>query len=58
MAEKCELCGEAVEIAILDKPIGTIVKIKEGEKNVKKFVCSACQKKFGNKLKEELLKQG
>ena len=58
MAEKCELCSEAVEIAVLGKPIGTTVKIKEGEKNVKKYVCPQCQKKFGNKLKEELLKQG
>ena len=40
---KCSLCGEKIEIGILDKVKGTYIK--------KKVVCSSCQKKY----KEEIV---
>ncbi len=47
---KCEVCGERVETLFLDKISGTY--IKKGKK-LKAF-CSNCQRKLGNKLKEEI----
>ena len=44
MAIKCELCKEKVETTLLGKIKGTYVK--------KKVVCSKCQQKYGNKLKD------
>ena len=57
MAEKCVLCDKKIETVFLDKVDGTIIKIKKKEKNEKFYVCSECQKKFGRKLKEEVLKK-
>ena len=43
---KCSLCGEKIETGILDKIKGTYVK--------KKLVCNNCQKKYKDKLIEQL----
>ena len=56
MSDKCELCGKKIEETFLGKLNGTIVKIKTGDSNNIYYVCNDCQKKFGNKLKEELIK--
>ena len=45
MSEKCESCGEKIEETFLGKLKGTVVKVKKGEKNEKKYLCSGCQKK-------------
>ena len=54
MTEKCELCKEEIKTTFLDKLDGTIVKTGEGESSKKHFVCSSCQKEFGNELKGKL----
>lgn len=46
---KCEVCGEKIENLFLDKIAGTY--IKKGKKL--KSICSNCQRKLGNKIKEE-----
>ncbi len=45
MSEKCEKCGEKIEIDELGKFSGTIVKRKKGDKNEKVYYCGRCQKK-------------
>jgi len=57
MSEKCELCGKKIETTFLEKPQGTMVKLKDGDKNKIVYVCPNCQKKFCNKLKDELKKK-
>ena len=54
MSNKCELCDKKIETTFLDKAKGTIVKVKEEDKNKICYVCSDCQKKYGNKLKDKL----
>jgi len=56
MTEKCDLCGRKIEETFLGKLEGTMVKVKEGEKNKICYVCPECQKKRKN-LKEELGKK-
>ena len=51
---KCHLCNEEIEELFLGKIKGTIVKIKVKGKNELFHVCNGCQKKYGDKLKEEL----
>jgi len=53
---KCFFCGKDIEKTFLDKFNGTIVKIKEGDKNILHYVCSQCQKKHKN-LKDEISKK-
>ncbi len=53
--EKCELCKEEITYGFMDKPNGTIVKIKENDSNKFVYICSNCQKEHKNKLKEKLL---
>lgn len=43
---KCSLCNEKIETGILEKIKGTYVK--------KKLVCFNCQKKFKEKLVEQV----
>jgi hypothetical protein len=43
---KCSLCGEKIELGVLDKINGTYIK--------KKAVCSACQKKYKDKILEKV----
>lgn len=50
--EKCILCDEEVELTFLDKPLGTIVKIKKEDKNENYLVCQNCQKKHKDVKKE------
>ena len=45
---KCEICGEKIELGILEKIKGTYIK--------KKVVCSSCQSKFKDKLSDQLKK--
>ena len=52
---KCELCKKEIEETFLGKFKGTVVKINVSGKNKIYYVCGECQKKFGNKLKEELM---
>lgn len=53
---KCDLCGNEIEESFLGKIKGSIIKVKEGEKNKLHYVCSECQKKHKDKVKEELKK--
>lgn len=48
---KCEICKSNVEQTFLEKPIGTIVKVKG-----KQFlICNQCQKKHSvEEIKEQL----
>ena len=57
MAEKCFLCGKKIEEIFLGKKKGTVVKIGEKGKNKIYYICDDCQKKFKNKVKEEVLKK-
>ncbi|MEK6937350.1 MAG: hypothetical protein AABW58_04740 [Nanoarchaeota archaeon] len=43
---KCSLCNEKVDTGILEKVKGTYIK--------KKLVCSNCQKKYKDKLTEQV----
>jgi len=54
MSEKCELCNEEIKETFLGKLDGAVVKVKDGDKNKLYYACSGCQKKHGDKLKEEL----
>ena len=58
MAEKCRICGDEIGNTFLEKLDGTVVLVKKGKegKNEKVYVCSLCQKKHSNKLKEEIEK--
>lgn len=54
---KCILCDSEIEVGILDKPNGTIVKIRKEEQKSENYpVCSSCQKKHKNNLKKEVEK--
>jgi len=54
MANKCEICGEKIEETFLGKPKGSVIKVKKNNKNELRYVCDSCQKKYGNKIKDEL----
>lgn len=43
---KCSLCNEKIETGILDKIKGTYIK--------KKIVCFVCQRKYKDKLIEQI----
>jgi len=43
---KCAICGEKIETTFLEKMKGTYIK--------KKTVCSNCQRKYKDKLKEKI----
>ncbi len=47
---KCEICGEKIENLFLGKIAGTFIK---KDKKLK-AVCSNCQRKLQNKIKEKL----
>lgn len=47
---KCEICGEKVESLFLGKIAGTYIK---KDKKLK-AICSNCQKKLKNNLKDKL----
>jgi len=47
---KCDICKNQVEETFLGKVLGTYIKI-DGKQ---KIVCSLCQKKLKDKLKESL----
>ncbi len=46
MAQKCILCKAKIEETFLGKIMGTFVK--------KKVVCSSCQAKYKDKIKEQI----
>ncbi|MBI4448283.1 hypothetical protein HY643_04845 [Candidatus Woesearchaeota archaeon] len=46
MADKCAICNKKIETTFLNKINGTFIG--------KKTVCSECQSKYKNKLKDEL----
>ncbi|MFA5993095.1 MAG: hypothetical protein WC796_05300 [Candidatus Pacearchaeota archaeon] len=54
MADRCDICGDKIEETFLGKPKGSIIKVKTGNKNELKHVCDSCQKKYGDKVKDEL----
>jgi len=56
MTEKCYLCEDEIKKTFLDKIIGTIVKIKKGDKNKDIYICNECQKKYKD-LKKEINKK-
>ncbi len=47
---KCDVCGEKIDSLFLGKIVGTYVR---KDKKLK-TVCSNCQRKLGNKVKEEV----
>ena len=47
---KCDVCGEKIENLFLGKIAGTY--LRKGKKL--KAVCSNCQRKLGNQIKEEV----
>ena len=51
---KCHLCESKIEETFLEKPIGTIVKIKKGEKREVYHICPGCQRQHGKDLKKKL----
>lgn len=51
---KCDICGKSIGETFLGKLNGTIIKIREGNKNKVYHACSECQKKFKGRLKEEV----
>ena len=53
---KCDICGKKIEELFLNKINGTIIKIKEGDKNRTYYICTDCQKKYKD-LKAELKKR-
>jgi hypothetical protein len=48
---KCSICSGKIETTFLKKIIGTYAKDKKGKKHA---VCFECQKKFGDKIREQL----
>jgi uncharacterized protein with PIN domain len=56
MSDKCYLCNEEIKKTFLDKIVGTIIKVKEKDKNKNIFVCPDCQKKHKD-LKKEIQKK-
>lgn len=56
MSEKCTLCGEEIKETFLGKVDGTIIKTKEKEKLIKKYICPNCQKENKNNLKDLISK--
>jgi gluconate kinase len=53
---KCDICKRDIGKVFLDKLQGTKVYIKDGDKNQEFLVCSECQRKHRDSLKEELKK--
>jgi uncharacterized protein with PIN domain len=51
---KCELCNEEIGTTFLEKIEGTIIKTGEGETSKKHYICSSCQKKNKDNLKEKI----
>lgn len=47
---KCDICGEKIAVTFLDKIDGSYIK-KNGKM---KAVCSNCQKKFKDKITEQI----
>ena len=54
MVEKCKICSEKIQETFLEKPKGTIIKIKKDDKTEKIYICSDCQKKYKEKIKEKI----
>ena len=52
MTEKCEICKVTIEKTMLDKLVGTTIKVK----GTKIYVCQNCQKKHKDNLKKEVEK--
>lgn len=52
--EKCESCGEKIEIDELGKFSGTIKKVKKDKKNELVYYCSSCQKSSKDRISEHL----
>jgi gluconate kinase len=50
----CSICKKDIKNTFLDKIEGTRVFIKKDNRNEEFFACSSCQKKYKDKLKEEL----
>lgn len=48
MALKCAVCGNRIESNFLEKIFGTYI----GKGKKRKAVCSSCQKKHGDKVRE------
>jgi len=56
MAEKCAICGAKIEETFLGKLKGGVVKIVKDKKTERFYACDECQKKHGDKTKEEIAK--
>lgn len=56
MKQKCALCKKEIGTTFLDKIDGTIIKTTENETSKKYYICSTCQKKQGENLKEKISK--
>jgi gluconate kinase len=54
MKHKCNLCGDEIKTTFLEKLEGTIIKTGNGENSKKIYICSSCQKKHKENLKEKI----
>ena len=50
----CAVCKEEMKFGFMDKVVGTVVWVKEGESKRKVYVCPACQKKHKDELKDKV----
>jgi transposase-like protein len=53
---KCELCSNEMGESFLGKLNGTVIKIIKENKTTFHYVCSDCQKKYKDKVKEQITK--
>ena len=54
---KCDLCGKEIGETFLGKIKGSVVKIREKDRNRLFYICHECQKKHKGKIKEEIGKK-
>ncbi|MEK6890599.1 MAG: hypothetical protein AABX03_00515 [Nanoarchaeota archaeon] len=57
MTEKCFLCGDKIGESFLGKLNGTIISVSKNTATGKEYICSDCQKKYKDNLKEVVEKE-
>ena len=54
MTNKCVLCKKELKETFLGKMNGTTIKVKKGDKNELRYICSDCQKQHKTNLKSQI----